>query len=250
MSPEPPLDHPEIDVQRMVDRYLTGRLSSDEEARFEEHLFDCTTCLEQVEAGDGLQRGLRTVAAEEAANARADAARVALSTGVWGWLGRRSPAARSALLGLALALVLAPAGFFTWKTSLLPGTSAPGGTPGPFVTTPSANLPIVPLGVERSAGATGQPAELRHDPEQPVVLLSLDLPPGRAQAYHVTLYAPGGDVHWRARDLTPNVYGTLIVALPTGDLPPGLYRVEVEATDRPGEPGRGLETAFRVLPPR
>ncbi|MEO1085859.1 MAG: zf-HC2 domain-containing protein, partial [Acidobacteriota bacterium] len=65
------MDHPQIDTEHVIDRYLAGRLPPEEEARFEEHLFACTECLEQVEAGEALRRGLQTAAAEDGVRAAA-----------------------------------------------------------------------------------------------------------------------------------------------------------------------------------
>ncbi len=63
------MDHPRIDDERILDRYLSGRLSEADEALFEEHLFACSGCLEEAEAGEALRRGLQAVAAEDATRA-------------------------------------------------------------------------------------------------------------------------------------------------------------------------------------
>src|SRR5260370_16856973 len=57
------MDHDYIEEQGIADRYLGGRLSSEEEQAFELHLMDCKACVERVEEFDGLQAGLRRVRA-------------------------------------------------------------------------------------------------------------------------------------------------------------------------------------------
>ena len=66
---ESTMDHPRIEAEGIVDRYLAGRLSDEDEADFEEHLFACSACLAEVETGEQMRRGLREVAAEDTARA-------------------------------------------------------------------------------------------------------------------------------------------------------------------------------------
>src|SRR5260370_5115039 len=57
------MDHDYIEEQGIGERYLSGRLSSEEEQAFELHLMDCKACVERVEEFDGLRAGLRKVRA-------------------------------------------------------------------------------------------------------------------------------------------------------------------------------------------
>jgi len=61
------MDHTTIESQGLVERYHRGLLPPDEEAEFEEHFVDCSQCMEQLELARGLQRGLKTMATEDAA---------------------------------------------------------------------------------------------------------------------------------------------------------------------------------------
>jgi Putative zinc-finger len=102
------MEHSYIEEQNIADRYLSGKLSPEERVRFEEHFIDCARCLDRLEPTDDLRTGLKTIAAEEALQARAD-----LQLGVVGMVGllaglaRMSRARRAALLaGLILAIAL------------------------------------------------------------------------------------------------------------------------------------------------
>jgi hypothetical protein len=67
------MDHHEIEANNITDRYLQGRLSPAEEARFEEHFVDCAECLDRLEMTEDFRSALRTVAAADAATARVHA---------------------------------------------------------------------------------------------------------------------------------------------------------------------------------
>jgi hypothetical protein len=102
------MEHSYIEEHNIADRYLSGKLSPEEQMRFEEHFVDCTQCLDRLEPTDDLRAGLKTIAAEEALRARAG-----LQIGVAGVAGllaraaRLSRARRAALLtGLILAIAL------------------------------------------------------------------------------------------------------------------------------------------------
>ncbi len=229
------MEHPRIDDERIVDRYLVGRLTPEEEALFEEHLFHCTACLEQVESGQELSRGLRAVAAEEAARARA--------VTTLGLMARiRSRPVRFA--GLALACLLLPA-LLLWQRLQLNRLQGGG---GPEVVAgliePTGDLLVVALGVVRG---TADAVELRLDPDREIVLLSLELQAVESARYRVILSDAGGAVLWRGDDLEPNLHDSLLLALPSSYLGPGSYRVTVIALPETGDHPTG-EMEFRVLP--
>ncbi|MCG8458318.1 MAG: hypothetical protein MI919_18735, partial [Holophagales bacterium] len=64
------MNHSQIESENVVERYLIGRLSAEQRARFEEHYLDCRQCLDQLELGRRLHRGLKLVAAEDGAHPR------------------------------------------------------------------------------------------------------------------------------------------------------------------------------------
>ncbi len=228
------MEHPRIDEERIVDRYLAGRLAPDAEAAFEEHLFECADCLEKVQWGDELRRGLQAVAAEDAAGAT-------VSLGMLAWLRGR----QAQILGLAaLAMLLVvPSATVLWQKAELDrlrGLVAR----GTGLTEPTGAFAVVSLGMVRDGG--GEMAEIRPDPGKEAVLLSLELQTVEAARYRVTLSDAAGEILWTGDDLEPNLYDTLLVALPSSFLAPGSYRITVEGLPAAGAEPAG-EMEFRVL---
>ena len=96
------MDHAYIEENGLAERYHQGLLPPDEEARFEEHFVTCAPCMEQLELARGFQRGIKTMATEDAVRAA-----VVVQAGIFAWLARRG---RLAQWGLALAVLILAAG--------------------------------------------------------------------------------------------------------------------------------------------
>jgi putative zinc finger protein len=60
-------DHQEAVKNLMAERYLLGELNAGEREAYEEHLFSCDACFEQVKAGTEFVSHLRRIGAEEPA---------------------------------------------------------------------------------------------------------------------------------------------------------------------------------------
>ena len=249
------MDHPRIDEEQILDRYLVGRLSAEEEALFEEHLFECADCLEKARWGEELRRGLHEAAAQETVRA---AAHTTLWVALLAWL-RQRPARRAglAVLGLALvwALVVLPVVVLRQHSELRQlrqAALAPDAESG-GLTRPVSDFRVVSLGVVRGGGPTelteAGETELRPDPTKPDVLLSIELATAGAERYRVTLGDDAGHVLWRGDDLEPTLYDTLLVALPSSFLEPGRYRISVDGLTAGGVEPAG-EVRLRVLPGR
>lgn len=61
------IDHQEAVKSLMAERYLLGELNAGEREAYEEHLFSCDACFEQVKAGSEFVGHLRRIGTEEAA---------------------------------------------------------------------------------------------------------------------------------------------------------------------------------------
>jgi anti-sigma factor RsiW len=60
------IDHQEAVKNLMAERYLLGELNAGEREAYEEHLFSCNACFEQVKAGTEFVGHLRRIGTEEA----------------------------------------------------------------------------------------------------------------------------------------------------------------------------------------
>jgi len=98
------MDHAEATRKLAAERYLLGELNEAERQELEEHFFECSDCLEAVEAGRALIANAREVWAAQPAFARPAAAERKSWWQAW-TLWRLVPAA--ALAGWAVAAVLA-----------------------------------------------------------------------------------------------------------------------------------------------
>lgn len=111
MTGEGFMNHLQIEEADMIDRYLLGRLPSEEQSRFEEHFVDCQECLDRLETSASFRRGVKNAFAEDAVRTG-----VYVQAGVLGWLMRRNRWQQTALLLIAVFLLIGPAVFFMVKT--------------------------------------------------------------------------------------------------------------------------------------
>jgi hypothetical protein len=234
------MDHLATDPQRL-ELYLAARLAPEEEAAFEEHLIECGSCREEVAWAERFRGALRASAAEEIA-----------ASGVLAWLARQSRLRRGLLLAAAVLLLLLPSvlllqrqGRLGYELAQQRAEAVRLGEQGHQLaaelvkerqrqrpTRPGPAL-LVSLALLRS----GAPPDIRlgSDP----VVLSVELPPDPAPAYQATLLDASGAVLWQQDGLRPSLYGTLLISLPPGFLPPGDYRLSL---------GAAGDLPFRVLP--
>jgi hypothetical protein len=274
------MDHEQIAEHNVVERYVLGRLTSEEEERFEEHLLECPDCRLQVEREDDFQDSLHAVAAEEAA-------RAATRVGVIAWLGRRS-ALRGWLLAAALLLLAALPLWLLRERSRLqgqigqlqaglahppaapapaPAAPVPSGDPAEKekllaeiaaqkdansrlseqlarLSRPQVNVPIFSLGFLRGDEGTANRVELGKAPQW--IVLLVELPPETAKSYRATLAAAGGKTVWEGGGLIPTADGTVTLSLDSAELEPGPYRIRLTGVDAQGRTAPAGEIPFEV----
>jgi len=272
------MEHEQIAEHNVVERYVLGRLTSEEEERFEEHLLECPECRLQVEREDDFQDSLHIVAAEEAVRATAQVSVIA-------WLGRR----RGWLLAAALLLLAVFPLWLLRERSLLQGKighlqaelvhppaapapapaapATPGGDPAEKeklraeltaqkdansklseqlarLSRPQVNIPIFSLGFLRGDEGTANRVTLGRQPRW--IVLSVELPPETAKSYRATLTAAGGKTLWEGDGLIPNADGTVTLSLDSGRLEPGPHRLRLTAVDAQGRTAPAGEIPFEV----
>ncbi len=102
------MDHEYIEQHQIVDRYVLGKLSSEEVEHFEEHYLSCQACIDQVELAERFQAGVRRAASEDVVVLKA-----AQQLGLMAWLAGLGPWRRAAAVGAVLAtlaILLLPSG--------------------------------------------------------------------------------------------------------------------------------------------
>jgi hypothetical protein len=266
------MDHAYIESHSLVELYHQGALPADEEARFEEHFVDCPRCMEQLELARGLQRGLRSVAAE-------DAARAAVAAGLFAWLARRG---RLAQWGTALAALLLAAGLpALWlragsqgerrewsarleaqrhtsqelerklgesearRTAELAAAKPPRGPAGPLVK-PLVNTPVFLLAALR--GDAAKPAVVDLAKAGDALALAVDVGQDlRFATYRATIIKADGGKVFEQAGLKPNALEALMVTFPPAFFAPGEYRLQIDGVKPDGSAAEVGGYPFRVV---
>jgi Putative zinc-finger len=280
------IDHLSIASGHVAERYVTGRLSPEDAARFEEHYLDCAECCTRVEDAERLQRGLRRLA-EEAAE------RTPLA-------GSPFRAQRLALAAAALvAVALLPAAFergelrrlqqdlAATRGALAHPRSAPEGAGDRNPDSrrlaaldrdlqaarrglaaeaerrataerqladerqPRANLPLLSIAPLRTAGgpAGDGPVHTLTLPRQ-AGWIALWIEPGGDEypAYRATLIDGAGRPALAVSHLLPNDLGALLITVHSTALAPGSYRLVVDGLPQSGKPAPVARAALRIVP--
>jgi len=266
------MDHQTIDAGNIAERYVTGRLSPEDAASFEEHYLDCPSCIARVEAAERLQRGLRRLAEDAAVRAPATSRstwsrspRLALAAAaliavalVPAWIERRE--VRNLRSDLAQARVeRASAGRLAAVQGELRQTQADLAAVVEKQAViareiardrqPQANVPVVVLTPVRG-GSAGGPVRTLSLPKEPG-WVALWVEPGDTgfPAYRATLAQDPGAVVFQASSLHLNDLGALLLTVHSTSLAPGAYRLEVEGLPRAGAPVPVGRFPLRVVTP-
>jgi hypothetical protein len=271
------MDHAYIESNGLVERYHRGLLPPDEEARFEEHFVGCPECMEQLELARGFQKGLKTLAAEEAA-------RAVISAGLFAWLARRGRLARwgTALAALAIAAVLPALWLLAggrgerqeWSARLEAqnrtrqelehrlaesesrrsqerreleakiATAMPPETPHGLAN-PLVNTPVFLLSALRSDD--GKPATIDLARAGDALALAVDVGDDlRFTSYRATITKAEGGTVFRQAGLKPNALEALMITFPSSFFAPGGYRLRVEGMKPDGSASEVGGYPFRV----
>ena len=245
------MDHALIDEDRWADRYVLGRLTAEEQQRFEEHFVGCPKCLDELEAVEGLRGSLRELPAGEAAPAPTRSPSFALAP----WL----LAAASLVLAVGLSALfyadlrharqeLADSRGRTARLEQLETRLQEDLRKTTEAEAPSA-ASVFTLNLTRGV-ETAQPENwiVLPKPSARIVLL-FDRPPGPPEtSYSVRLFGADGRPIGEAVRLAPSAEETLALSLPSGLLGAGDYVLTV---DRGAPAESPLATyRFRLVPAR
>lgn len=274
------MDHDYIATNGLVERYHQGSLPPDEEFRFEEHFLGCPECTEQLELARGFQRGLKTMVAEDVAQA------AVMQAGLFAWLARRG---RLAQWGLALAALLVVFGLGALQSlwslreaarseetlaamsdreralerdaariqklyvdsdarrreleAKLAQAKTPEAPKG--IAASVANLSVALLTAVRGPGEPAATIDLAKAGD----LVALAVDPGadaRFETYRVTLTRSGATVFQKA-GLKPNALETVMIAFPATFFTPGEYRLRLEGVKTDGAAAEIGVYPFRVV---
>ena len=265
------MEHTYVEENDLVQSYLAGRLSESERDAFEAHYFNCSICLENLETAQDLREGMRQVAAEDIA--RAAEARVGL--GVLAGLATLARWRRLALAGALLLLAALPGLWLYQRNRGLERqmetasaeagrqraalearirgleqesaedrrrlaeklAEEPRAVREPTVQPqPEVNVPLFLLAAVRSGDSGREPVnQIPLASTTKSVILTAELATVDYATYRATLHDRGGKEIWQAGGLRPDSRDTLVLLLPAGMLPPGVYQLTIEGTQTGGK---------------
>lgn len=242
------MDHLRIEDENLVERYLMGQLTAEEAADFEAHYVDCPECLEKLELGGILHRGLKEVAAEEGTRTPTPEGK----RGVLAWRPRARPGGP---LGWALAAGLLAAVVLPWAL-LAPAVVRERGENArlagelALALAPQGGTAVVALSPER-AGPAAEPSTRLTLGEAPEwVVLALEPPPapadGEPARYRVRLLEPAGKVLWQSGTLDPDAAGRVTVTVHSTWLAGPVYVLALARLDGEGQLRPAARYALRV----
>jgi hypothetical protein len=261
------MEHHDALEQDLAGRYLSGGLTPDERDAFEEHFIDCPACLDALESADGLQRGLRSVAALDALHAGGRtiqrpwrsrgairsaagiAAAVAVAVGATDLVLTRRELARVSRVATDLA------GQTDRTQSLIASLSERidqlEGAPRTADAAP-ASAPVFALTTVRSGGTSTPPNRVTLSRSMGWIVLSLELDVSATTGrFRGTLRDAQRRERWHDDRLIASTPDTLGIALRAALLDEGDYTLEVDrqAPDSAAWTPAG-RYAFRVLKSR
>ena len=207
------MDHRVAEERNAVERYLLGEFSDEERSEFEEHLFDCTICGEQVRESAIVVDNLKEVLRDEKQQSRAEAKRVQEQKLDWkAWF--RLPVLVPSFAALLLAAVLA------YQTGVvIPGLERP---------QVLSNLVIAPQARDAAPVVTVDPQQARFN------LNFLVDAPQPFPAYLCDFLKEDGTRILRVASGPEKVSSfTLGIVLPAKEFPPGPYVMVLRPLSEP-----------------
>lgn len=258
------MEHDDAIEQDLASRYLSGGLAPEQREAFEEHFIDCPQCLDALESADGLQRGLRSIAAQDAPNAGIQSVERSRR-----WRGVIVPAA-----GIAAAVAIAVGGADLLRTrrelarvsrvatdrteqseraqslinSLTHRLDQLENTPHAAAAGQSS-APVFALTTVRAGGTSTPPNRVLLSGVPDWIVLSLELDePNESGRFRAAVRDGQGRERWHDDHLTASTPAALAIALRAALLDDGDYTLDVDR--QPPDSGAWTPAgryAFRVL---
>jgi Putative zinc-finger len=216
------MNHEDAIREMAVEKYLLGELTGESRNVFEEHLFECQLCPDDLKSGATLLEGMRR---ELAASLREGTASGRLSF-LPAWL---SPLWMMPALAACLALLV-------YQSAVV--------VPGMRKQLTAANLPAVLNAVVLAGGqARGAEQPKVTAPKEGSFLMAVDIPASIDYAsYLCSLYAPNGNMVWSGKVTAEQARDAVQVRVPSRVTIPGEHTLVVQ-----GLRGDGPSAKMEIL---
>jgi hypothetical protein len=222
------MDRQYIHDHQVIERYLRGALTPNEEKRFEEAYLADPDLLAEIELVEHLRQGLKSHGADARQQVRGSAAPT--------WLRIMTSPQYAAAASVLLAVAVVFAGALYRENLSLRSTPS-------FAAVPTRTIPLLTV---RGDGGTVVPAAERND-----VLTLFALDPGAPEydTYRATIRRVGSEspeMVARIDGLTIGYLRTVDVGVPERALTAGDYEFELEGRMNDWAPERAYEPASRI----
>jgi hypothetical protein len=224
------MDHQTAVKLQATEKYILGELTAAEREEFEEHLSDCSRCMEDTHTADVLAANIRAVFHDRAVQPAA--------TKQTGWLDllRLRPVPTLAFSG---ALNLALLAFLIYGAArVVPSLESRLSD----YETPHASASFAVRGVSRGAGDVFTVSNAA-----PNAILRFDLP-RQYSNYSYSIQSVAGHAQREGALQVPADADVLNLTIPTAALAPGDYNVKVIGSDGAGQPEEVGSCVLRIEP--
>jgi methionine-rich copper-binding protein CopC len=245
------MTHDEIAERNIAERYLMGKLSTDETARFEEHFVDCPACLDSLEATERFRTALKPVAGESAGPAILPAGPKAWPRSAW-----LVAAAMVLAAGVSLVLVMRDVTMrreleqtriasLDWQHSYERERSAAEALQRPTPEFGSTFYLNTTRGRDSDTSDPVNRVTLPSEPHRVVLSLEGELDAG-FQSLRASLKDSAGRDVWQQSGIRATPHETLSLILPSGILHSGDYVLTLEGASSDGRYLPAGRYRFRV----
>jgi hypothetical protein len=215
--------HTDVAALDLVDRYITGQLTADEAAGFEEHFFACDECFADVQAAEQL----RSAVHEEAAAGARQPQRATWSP-AFAFATATAAMLAIATLWLALATVPGLQRELSTERQARVNDTARKDLQQEQVRVAIAAEPNVPIAIIQNTRAGGVTFTIDVPDTASHVVLWIEAPASaRAETFRLVIDAT------TIEGLRANAEGALAVAVPAAALPPGPHVARLYAAASP-----------------
>jgi len=213
------MDHEQAMKNLVAERYLLGELTENEREAYEEHLFNCSACFEQVSLGTEFISQLKLSGVHEA---------VPAVTRQRGFVAALFASLRQPAPALAFGLLLCVGGFSVYQNSVISRLKEP-----------RLESRYVLTGIAHGAGDS----QLLQVPRNTGLSLGVEYTPkGEFVSYNARVLSESGKVKYTLVLASNQPGSTASIAVPAEALEPGKYSIIISGRTSDGiesEVGRG-----------
>jgi hypothetical protein len=219
------MQHPEIEADCLIDRYVRNTMPPAQRQAFEEHFLDCPQCLDQLEVASSLRQAIREsgLGADTVSQGLENPARRDGRAGWFGWRGLQVGAFACLVASAATSVV-----FFRQAQN---ARSELAGMQSDYARALEsarglANSPMVYV-LGQSRGSVGS-REIGLPRERRWMVFSVEMDTTQYPGYRATLTDSGGKQVWQEDRIQPVSPDAIVVTAPSNIFAPGAYTLAIE----------------------